>query len=417
MEDFIYVISEKLRKVWLITIKSFEGEKKSLILIGIILIYYILLKSLDLGLKYQSIITALFWVLLSGYVYLQGNVRFHSKLKHKEFYLIFMLVCGVLYIISYFAFGFIDGFGINIYDTSFGGAAKNILTLGSVLVLKEFIRNNLMNSVQRKYALSFGVLVTLVYTFAEVNFSYFFELGTMEEWLSYLSLTVLPVLVFNAFMTYAVYIMGALGPIIYSSLSKLPLWVVSVVPSFRWVTSLLVGVLLPILFIIVLKKVSSEKSIRGKKRQKKKENPYSWLATAVIIVVFAWFALGIFPVFPSVIVSQSMQPYINRGDMVFIQKSDSDDLVEGDIIQYQLENIQVVHRIIKIEYKDGVKQYITKGDANNAEDAYPVSTEQIMGKYIGCVPYIGWPVVIMQQKPDDTLVETGEDNIDEKEDY
>jgi signal peptidase I len=88
----------------------------------------------------------------------------------------------------------------------------------------------------------------------------------------------------------------------------------------------------------------------------KQASPYSWIATAVISVVTVWFALGIFPIFPTAIVSNSMKPYISRGDIVLIQKVDPNTLKEQDVILYSLDHIQVFHRIIKIQYVQGVKQ-------------------------------------------------------------
>ncbi len=49
-----------------------------------------------------------------------------------------------------------------------------------------------------------------------------------------------------------------------------------------------------------------------------------------------------------------MKPNISRGDIVLIQKIDPNTLKEQDVILYSLDNIQVFHRIIKIQYAQGL---------------------------------------------------------------
>lgn len=387
--------------------KVVSKEKKQLFLLSVIFLYYAAIKSFGAGVEYQGIITVLFWGVLLTYVILNGNVRAHSKCKRKEFYLAFMSVCGILHVLSYFAFGFVDGVGMNMYDTSLPGIIKNILMLGSVLVFRELVRNHIINSVEKKYTVAFGIMIILVFSFAEINIKGLFELGSMEELLTFLSYNVLPPLLFNAFMTFSAYIAGSSGSIIYTLIINAPLWVISVLPNLRWITMLLIGSVYPLLCMIILRSVQKSTSTRGKKREIKEQNPYSWIAVALVMVTFVWFALGIFPVVPSIVVSNSMVPAISKGDLILIEKTNADSLKIGDIIQYKLEDIQVFHRIIDVKYNQGIRYFITKGDANNAEDPNPVTEAQVMGKYIARIPYIGWPVILLRQQTNETSVETG----------
>ena len=386
--------------------QCFQKEKRVAILLIVILAYYVALRWLRFATEYQSIITTLFWLLLGAYVLFSEKPNRHSKLKFAEFYLLLMLVCAVLYLISYFVIGTIDGFGLNIYDTSLTGIVKNLLILGGTVVLKEWVRNFLINSVQKRFVVLFGIAIVLIFSFSEVNLDTFQKLKTVEEWFSYISKNILPVVFFHVFMTVASYILGFYGTLIYATLTKFPIWVVKILPNFRWITLLLVGALLPLLFTIVLRSISRRKAIRGKRQEMKQASPYSWIATAVVAVLTVWFALGIFPIFPTAIVSNSMKPQISRGDIVLIQKVDPNTLKEKDVILYALDEIQVFHRIIHVEYKQGVKQFIVKGDNNQFEDPKAVLAEQIIGKHIATIPYLGWPGVFLNQNGD-VQVETG----------
>ena len=86
-----------------------------------------------------------------------------------------------------------------------------------------------------------------------------------------------------------------------------------------------------------------------------------------------------------VIVSNSMQPTIDPGDVIFIKKSNVNDLKVGDIVTFQKDGFIATHRIIEIQ-DDKV---ITQGDNNNLEDE-PLDKSNILGEYIFRVPKVGY---------------------------
>lgn len=76
-----------------------------------------------------------------------------------------------------------------------------------------------------------------------------------------------------------------------------------------------------------------------------------------------------------VIASNSMIPYLRRGDTVCVV--DSERYEVGDVIAYaHWEKTITVHRIVRI---DNDRIY-TKGDHNSTEDCYYLTKENIVGK-------------------------------------
>lgn len=69
----------------------------------------------------------------------------------------------------------------------------------------------------------------------------------------------------------------------------------------------------------------------------------------------------------------SMEDNIHRGDYLLIVKQDNYNV--GDVVTFQIDGKFITHRIIK---KEGTK-IVTKGDANNTEDA-AINESQIIGK-------------------------------------
>ncbi len=92
---------------------------------------------------------------------------------------------------------------------------------------------------------------------------------------------------------------------------------------------------------------------------------------------------SVFGYSPVIVMSGSMSPAFETGDMIVLQKTDPYALQVGDVICYMEEESAVTHRIIEIQQADGAQLYVTQGDANNTEDATPVTPEQIEGRYTG----------------------------------
>ncbi len=98
---------------------------------------------------------------------------------------------------------------------------------------------------------------------------------------------------------------------------------------------------------------------------------------------------------PVVILSGSMEPAIPTGSICLISGADRRG-VPGRIVAYDLQDHLVVHRISSGE-TDG-QTFITKGDRNDTADPAPVAADQIRGRVVGVVPYLGYGVLFLSDK-------------------
>lgn len=96
------------------------------------------------------------------------------------------------------------------------------------------------------------------------------------------------------------------------------------------------------------------------------------------------------------IVSPSMTPVINVYDVVFnVHPSSENDIKVGDIITYiskasNSEGMTITHRVIEVsELPDGTKEYLTQGDNNSEPDPLYVTYDQVLGKELFIIPYVG----------------------------
>lgn len=85
----------------------------------------------------------------------------------------------------------------------------------------------------------------------------------------------------------------------------------------------------------------------------------------------------------AVVISGSMSGSIEINDVIIIHAEDT--YTTGDVITFYSGNSLVTHRIVG----ETERGFITKGDANNAADLYPVLITDVVGKVVLVLPGIG----------------------------
>ena len=97
-----------------------------------------------------------------------------------------------------------------------------------------------------------------------------------------------------------------------------------------------------------------------------------------------------------VIISPSMVPNINVLDAIVTMRTDAEKLKKNDVITFisndpAHKGITITHRIVGVKKtSSGEYAYRTKGDNNNVEDKTLVSHDEVLGKVILRIPYIGY---------------------------
>lgn len=116
-----------------------------------------------------------------------------------------------------------------------------------------------------------------------------------------------------------------------------------------------------------------------------------------ILAVVPLSVCGFFGIHPYAVVSGSMEPAISTGSMVFSKETSFKNLKKGDVITFMISEDQTVtHRIASVD--EDKKKFTTKGDANDVEDSKSVSYENVIGKVIFHVPYLGYTMVMTGTK-------------------
>ncbi len=344
---------------------------------------------------YNSLISPCIWIGLCVLAIYFGKDS-ELRIKDKNNKIQSLVVVLIIYIIVYFLLGLVFGFQKTPYSKNILNILLNIWMFGGIVVFQEYIRFNIIKmEPKKKWNLIAVTILFILFTLSLSNIPA--QFSTLKDGFIYVASILLPAIVAGIVMTYLSYIGGVSLPIMYRLVVLLPEFIVPIIPDLDWFVTALIGLSLPIIVFVYLNYIHITKKQRLSKRDKRKYNPIVYVPAFALIVVMAGFVIGLFKYQPIAIVSGSMSPVINRGDAVVIKKLDDAEkkqLKVDDIIEFTSGNKTVVHRIIRITNDNkGNIVYVTKGDANNTEDMGTISTDQIMGKQIYTIPYIGFPSV------------------------
>lgn len=98
-----------------------------------------------------------------------------------------------------------------------------------------------------------------------------------------------------------------------------------------------------------------------------------------------------------VILSSSMEPAMPTGSLIYVRPyAHRTQLHLQDVIAFRSGESMVTHRVVRTNWEED--SVTTKGDANDRADAAPVSYQDISGKVIRFIPYIGYGLMMVQTR-------------------
>lgn len=112
---------------------------------------------------------------------------------------------------------------------------------------------------------------------------------------------------------------------------------------------------------------------------------------------------GIGGYLPMIVLTDSMYPEIQSGDLIICHTIDADEVQVGDVISFFDPSGNgtsvVTHRVVECTEQDGQPAFRTKGDANNVEDAKLVPADSLVGIYKTRIAGAGNIAMFMQTTP------------------
>lgn len=105
-------------------------------------------------------------------------------------------------------------------------------------------------------------------------------------------------------------------------------------------------------------------------------------------------------IFPMIVLTDSMYPVIQSGDLIICHTAEAEEIENGDVIVFYdpMGNgtTVVTHRVLEVMEEGGEISFRTKGDNNNAEDQVAVPADKLLGTYEKRIPGAGNIAMFMQ---------------------
>ncbi|MBQ6323771.1 MAG: signal peptidase I [Bacilli bacterium] len=309
-------------------------------------------------------------------------------------YLIFYYL--VIYIIGYFI-----GFTKNIYNTEIKTIFLNTFPVIINIIACEVLRY-VINTRAKNYKtlivlsfIAFTLINNTIIISGIVSSSAYEAMNLIEQ----LGLFILPLVATNILVTYLSIKAGYKSSIIFRFFMELPLYILPIFPKFGNYIDSVLRITIPILvFLWLYHKIDKINPKKIVIIEKKKLLNLFRINIILFCLIMIYFVSGLFRYQVFVIATGSMQPNINIGDIVIVDKTAERDFLhfnEGDVIAYKKENIVVCHRIIKVINSGKTTLYETKGDNNDSSDQLLVLSDQVVGIVKYKIKYIGYPTVLL----------------------
>lgn len=141
-----------------------------------------------------------------------------------------------------------------------------------------------------------------------------------------------------------------------------------------------------------------------------------WIGNVVAFILIALIILSVFSMIqakrnpgalPSIagyrfmtVLTGSMRPLLEPGDMVISRQPKIENIKVGDVITFLIkDNVLVTHRVTEIVNEEGKVKFRTKGDANNAPDSDLTLSNNVVGTLLFNIPKGGYATSFLRSTP------------------
>jgi len=294
-----------------------------------------------------------------------------------------VFVYSVVFLMIIYILGLMVGFTRNPYNLNklFNNTTIPIL----IIVLEELIRYTIV----KKSTLKMSIVLAMLFIAFKITINYsYYPLENFLDIFNFIALLIVPTISNNLLLTYIAYKGFYRANILYRIIFEINSFILPIYPNIGVYLESIFNVIIPTLIYFAINKLYVKEKLQ-------KQSKLITFVSITILMVMVILISGKTKYQAMAVGSGSMEPTIKVADAIIIEKTLNFKL--GDILVHEHGGKIVVHRIIKIEEIFDEFCYYTKGDANESEDSYLICKENIIGKVVYKIPFIGWPSVILER--------------------
>lgn len=329
----------------------------------------------------------------------------HYKLKRKQIkshykdqVKVIMIVLGLMYLGIFYATGLYFELVKSKILFSLNTLFKIIIPLMITIVATESIRESFLCQELTITIKSKKINLTPFITFISMvlidllmyNGSY--NINNLDDLLTIVGYVLFASISSNLLFNYVSIRYDKKGIIIYRLIVTLFPYIIPVVPQIYKFFESFIKMLYPYIMYVIIEKLFSKNEFAISYGEQRKEfvfNTILMIITAsLIMLISCQFRYGIM-----VIGSNSMTGTLNKGDAIIFEKYNNQELQEGNVIIFEYNGMQTIHRIDKILKVNGEYHFYTKGDANKKTDDGYRKQSDIQGVVNLRIKYLGYPTL------------------------
>lgn len=324
------------------------------------------------------------------------------KSHHKKVVVILMALFSLIYLGLLYLMGLYYGFVQSKILLSFETIINIILPISIMIICSEVMRNVLLsqelNILVNKKEINFSPIFTfismvlvdvLMYT-GTIDFS------NLDSILTVIGYVLFSSIANNLLFNYISIRYDTKGIIIFRLVANLYTYIIPIIPDVFMFMMSFYKMLYAYLVYIAMDKLFSKNDFvvsYSEKRRMFIGNTIIMVFTAMLIMLVSCeFKYGLM-----VIGSESMTGTLDMGDAVIFEAYEDQEILNGQVIIFDYNNIKAVHRVIKIMNVNGVNRYYTKGDANKEQDDGYITEKDIHGLVKIKIKYIGYPTLLVRK--------------------
>lgn len=329
--------------------------------------------------------------------YLFLNKRKIVSIRKKQVMLL-MFIFALVYLAVFYALGLYFGFTKAKVVLSLWSIWRFIIPLSVIIVAAEIIRNIFLSHEATVTVKSKKVDISLILTYIAmvlvdlVIYTGIYDLSNLNDFLTALGFVLFAALSTNLLYNYVSSRYGSGPVILYRLITSLYLYIIPVTPDVYLFLRSFLRMLYPYIMYVIFEKMFSVSEFVVAYAEKRKDfignSIMIVLITLLIMLISCQFKYGIL-----VIGSRSMTGTINVGDAIIYERYEGQNVSVGQIIVFDYNGIQTIHRVVDITNVNGVNRYYTKGDANKKLDDNFITEDNIKGLIRLKVKYIGHPTL------------------------
>ncbi len=362
-----------------------ESNKSVLHIIEIALIAFLLcfiIFSKTFNFQIIAIVLLVFMVITTRLV-----KSYKESGKYNKIITPLMIAIGILYLVLIYILGIYIGFYEAELKLSIRVIYHYIIPYIVIIVSIEKIRKTILlkdTNISNKIILVISVMLDISLAVSLKNIQSF------KDYFTLLTLTVFSSIANNMLYNYIILRhRNCIGIIWYRIITMTYMYIIPIIPKIHILFDSIIKLVMPFIIYLLFENMypRREKHITTHNKTK------SIVITSILIILLLIVIMLVSCQFKYaflVIGSGSMTGVINKADGIIYEKLDEDETIEiGDIIVFNADDIQIIHRVIDKKELAYETRYYTKGDANQlADEGYRVR-EDIVGKVRLRIPYIG----------------------------